>query len=328
MDSNMMWNQTVESKFNTYDDYPSSTLLTVKSNLDRPMDLFVQQLVDLAIAEDNGKLGDITSCATVEVNQHSEAYFIAKADGVLAGLQIAEQIFNKFDNTIDIKWTQVNGDYVTKGTRFGTVYGPLRSILSAERIALNLMQRMGGIATQTRKMVNEIKRVGSKTLLLDTRKTALGHRFVDKLAVRLGGGVSHRFGLHDMVMIKDNHIVAAGGPDVAIQKARKYLKENAIEAQVMIEAETMEQVQTILNIGGVDRIMLDNMVTVENGKTNTSLLESALELIDGQVQTEASGNITLQTVADVAKTGVDFVSTGSITHSVIALDISLKKIHL
>merc|ERR1719499_691776 len=194
----------------------------------------------------------------------------------------------------------------------------MRPILTAERIVLNVMQRMGGVATQTRRMVEEIKRVGSRTRLLDTRKTVPGHRFLDKLAVSLGGGVNHRFGLYDMMMIKDNHIACAGGPREAIDRARRYISENNLKVQIEIEAETLEQVQEILDIGGVDRIMLDNMVKFQEGEVDTSLLQSALELINGRVKTEASGNITLATVAEVAKTNVDFVSCGSLTHSVTA----------
>jgi nicotinate-nucleotide pyrophosphorylase (carboxylating) len=219
---------------------------------------------------------------------------------------------------------------VTKGTYFGTVTGSAHSLLRAERLALNLMQRMSGIATLTHAMVRECK--GTSCKVLDTRKTVPGLRDLDKLAVRSGGGTNHRFGLHDMVMIKDNHITAAGGVVPAIEAAKAYLAASPARTHIAIEVEarTLEEVKLVVAEGGIQRILLDNMVKVTRGSDgavrhiDTSMLSQALGIVNGAFDTEASGNVMLDTVGAIARTGVTHVSCGALTHSVMALDISLK----
>ncbi len=278
-------------------------------------------LIERALAEDVGS-GDVTTLATVPAGQRAEAYFLAKEEGVLAGLAVAERVFARLDAAVAVGWRAADGDAVAAGTRFGTVRGPARAILSGERLALNLMQRMSGIATATRRMVNA---AGPGTRILDTRKTAPGLRAFDKWAVRLGGGTSHRAGLYDMVLVKDNHIAAAGGVRAAIEAARAYRAAHAPGLLIEIEARTLGEVDAVLATGGVDRVLLDNMVRLApDGTVDTAMLREAVGRVGGRFETEASGNVTLATVAAIAATGVDFISSGALTHSARALDISLK----
>ena len=280
----------------------------------------IDALIDRAFAEDIGE-GDVTTLATVSAAQRAAATFLAKEDGVLAGLAVAERVFACLDPEVAITWTHHDGDAVTAGTRFGTVEGPARSLLTGERLALNLMQRMSGIATATRWMVD----AAEGATILDTRKTVPGLRALDKWAVRLGGGTNHRTGLYDMFLIKDNHIAAAGGVRAAVEAAQAYRAEHAPELQIEIETRTMKEVETVLDVGGVNRVLLDNMVTVsDDGHIDTARLADAVRRIDGRFETEASGNVTLATVTAIAATGVDYISSGALTHSVRALDISLK----
>lgn len=269
--------------------------------------------------------GDVTTNGTVGHSVQATGRFLAKANGVLSGLQVAERVFAMVDPELRVQWTMNNGDYVSKGTYFGTVTGKAHSLIRAERLSLNLMQRMSGVASLTRKMVDAVK--GTHTKILDTRKTVPGLRFLDKLAVSHGGGTNHRIGLHDMVMIKDNHVTASGGVVNAIRAVKKHLAAHPERANIPIEVETrtLEEVKLVLQEGGVERIMLDNMVVRRaDGSIDTSMLQQALSMIDGQVDTEASGNVTMDTVAEIARCGVTHISSGALTHSVPALDISLK----
>lgn len=288
----------------------------------------VGRVIAQALAEDAGDLGDITTKATMAPNATATGVFLAKATGCLSGIEVANRVFRTVDSSLVLDWTKKDGDHVKTGERFGTVSGDAGAILTAERIALNLMQRMSGIATLTAQMVREIDGVGSKTRLLDTRKTAPGLRLLDKIAVRHGGGTNHRMGLYDMVMIKDNHIEAAGGLRPAVERVSAYLETNGltgtpVEVEVEDDARLAEAIQCVKDGLPITRIMLDNM-TVDQ---DTTRLEAALAVIRESgvaVETEASGNIRLETIASVAKTGVDFASCGALTHSVKALDISLK----
>ena len=265
------------------------------------------------------------------MSTHASASFIAKADGVIAGLYVATIVFEKVDAEVDMTWMVNDGDVVKAGQILGVATGPAHAILIGERIALNYMQRMSGIATQTAAMVKEIG-CCTKTKLLDTRKTVPGLRLLDKWAVAIGGGENHRIGLYDMMMIKDNHIAAAGGLKHAVHAAEEYMRSKGIQRPLEVETRTMEEVRQVLDVidsagesSMVTRIMLDNMaVRQKDGSVDVSLLEEALRVIgDRRIETEASGNVTLATIRHIAKTGVDFISTGSITHSVTALDISL-----
>lgn len=287
----------------------------------------LNRLIQTCLLEDLGT-GDITSELTLEPGQSAEGRFLAKESGVLAGLGVAARVFERVDPSVLVDWKTVDGARIQAGQEFGTISGPAKAILGAERLALNFLQRMSGIATETARYVAAIE--GSDTVILDTRKTAPGLRALDKWAVRLGGGQNHRMGLFDMILIKENHISAAGG----IEQAINAVKEAAEAAHdsgtpgknllIEIEAATLNQVREIVVIGGVDRILLDNMVTVgTDGQIDASRLSAAVALIDGRFQTEASGNVSLETVRSIASTGVDFISSGALTHSVKALDLSL-----
>ncbi len=281
----------------------------------------IDGLIERALAEDLGT-GDATTLATIPAEQRAAAYFLVKADGVLAGLGVAERVFAALDPEIAVAWTAADGDAVAAGTRFGTIEGLAQPILVGERLALNLMQRMSGIATATRQMVDA---AGGRAKILDTRKTAPGLRVFDKWAVRLGGGTNHRAGLYDMILVKDNHIAAAGGVRAAIDAARAWREANAPDLLIEIETRTLGEVNDVLAVGGVDRVLLDNMVRVETGgSVDTTMLREAVERIGGRIETEASGTVTLATVPAIAATGVDFISSGALTHSVRALDLSLK----
>jgi nicotinate-nucleotide pyrophosphorylase (carboxylating) len=239
---------------------------------------------------------------------------IVKEKGVLAGTGIAEQIFYFIDSNLQVKSLISDGTMVETGTVVMTVSGKARSILMAERLALNCVQRMCGIATLTRKVVDQV--VGLNTKIIDTRKTTPGIRFLEKLAVQIGGGENHRFGLYDMMMIKDNHIDYAGGIEEAITMADEYRKNQGLGIKLEIEARNLEEVDEILRVGLIDRIMLDNF-SFEDMRT-------AVAKIPGSIETEASGGITIDNVRQYAECGVDFVSMGALTHSVSSLDISLK----
>jgi len=292
----------------------------------------ILHLIEISLAEDVGS-GDVTTCATIPIDATANAKFLAKQNGVLSGLAVSELVFHTVDKSLKVEWTHCDGDRITKGTQFGTVSGPAHSILVAERLALNIMQRMSGIASATCHMCDLIARSSSPTTrLLDTRKTAPGMRLLDKMAVRHGGGVNHRIGLYDMFLIKDNHIDTCGGITRAIDAAHAYRNAEPLtraHLQIEIEARTLSDVEEILQRGGVDRILLDNMVKVSYDENHsllidTSLLSRAVQLVNKRIACEASGNVNEQTIIAIANTAVDYISVGALTHSVSALDISLK----
>lgn len=285
-------------------------------------DAHIDDLVRRALAEDVGT-GDVTTEATVPAGLTAEADFLAKEDGIIAGLHVANRVFAAVDPDLHVSWTVADGAAVQRGLAFGRVQGRARSILTAERLALNLMQRMSGIATATRAMADAIR--PHRARLLDTRKTAPGLRLLDKWAVRLGGGENHRIGLFDMILVKDNHIDAAGGIRQALQAALRYREAAGRPLQIEVETRTLDEVRAVLDEGGADYILLDNMVRLAPaGRVDAQLLAEAVDLVGGRVATEASGNVTLATVRAIAATGVDYISCGALTHSVRALDVSLK----
>jgi len=268
-----------------------------------------------ALNEDIQK-GDHTTLSCVDKNSKGKAQLLAKQNGILAGVDIIKRFYAFYNKEMSVKLFYNDGDIIVKGDIVFEVTGKSQDILSTERIVLNILQRMSGIATTTKMYV--IETVGTKAKILDTRKTTPGFRFLEKEAVRIGGGVNHRFGLYDMIMIKDNHIDFAGGIEKAITKTKKYLSENNLKLKIEIEARNFEEINKILEIGGVDRIMIDNF-SVEDCK-------KAVKIIDGKYETEASGGITLEKINAYAKTGVDFISVGALTHNYKSLDLSLKAI--
>jgi nicotinate-nucleotide pyrophosphorylase (carboxylating) len=276
-----------------------------------------KQIIDLfiknAVAEDLGD-GDHTSLSTIPGDAQGQAKLIIKEDGILAGVELAMQIFNYIDSSLVVEVLLHDGQPVKYGDIVLYVSGKTHSILLAERLVLNCMQRMSGIATKTHSIVNLLK--DYKTKLLDTRKTTPGLRYIEKWAVRIGGGVNHRIGLYDMILIKDNHVDYAGGIKNAIEAANKYLNENSKTLQIEIEVRNLSELSTVLSTGNVDRIMLDNF--------EIATLKEAIKLIDGQYITEASGGITEANIIDYAACGVDYISMGALTHSVKSLDMSLK----
>ncbi|VAI35775.1 unnamed protein product [Triticum turgidum subsp. durum] len=270
--------------------------------------------------------GDVSCLATIPTDVKAEATFIAKEDGVIAGISLAEMIFNQVDPSLKVEWFEADGNYVHKGLQFGKVYGCAQSIIVAERVVLNFMQRMSGIATMTKAMADAAR----PACILETRKTAPGLRLVDKWAVLIGGGKNHRLGLFDMVMIKDNHISVAGGITNAMTSVDQFLEKENLAVPVEVETRTLEEVRDLLkytdeNKTSLTRIMLDNMVVpLPNGDLDVSMLKDAVQLINGRFETEASGNVTIDTVKKIGETGVTYISSGALTHSVKALDISLK----
>jgi nicotinate-nucleotide pyrophosphorylase (carboxylating) len=265
----------------------------------------INRIIDLALEEDGF---DVTANAIFSETDTLKAVFTAKSSGIIAGLDVAETVFKRLDNDAVFEKKVCDGDRVDKGMVLALISGNAGGLLKAERVALNFMQRMSGIATMTGMFVKELE--GTKTLLLDTRKTAPGQRLLDKMAVRLGGGQNHRMGLHDMALIKDNHIDRVGSIAEAVKRVRGLSKDIPIE----VECRTLEDVKEVLALN-VDRIMLDNFSVME--------MRKAVSLIDGRTPVEASGGITLKTIRDVALTGVDYISVGEITHSVKAFDISM-----
>jgi nicotinate-nucleotide pyrophosphorylase (carboxylating) len=274
----------------------------------------ILKIVDNALNEDIGD-GDHTSLATVPENAKGKAQLIVKEDGILAGVELAEIVFHRLDPTLSLEILIRDGEAVKKGQIVLHVTGSSRSILSAERLVLNFMQRMSGIATKTHELAKLIKHTHAQ--LLDTRKTTPGIRLMEKWAVKIGGGSNHRFALYDMIMIKDNHVDYAGGIPQAIERANSYLKEKGKQLKIEIETRNIEEVKQVIACGKVDRIMLDNFSPAQ--------IVEALALIDQSIyETEASGGITEETIVAYAETGVDFISSGAITHSYKSLDLSLK----
>ena len=280
----------------------------------------LRDIIERALAEDVGE-GDVTTAATVRPGTLGEARFVAKEDGILAGRSVAELVMKRIDAGLAFSWSRGDGETIYKGTSFGVVRGEAASILTAERLTLNLMQRMSGIATETRRYADAVRRHGAR--ILDTRKTVPGLRMLDKWAVVLGGGENHRIGLFDMILIKDNHIEAAGGIANAVAAARRFAESRDLKIEV--ETRNLDEVEAVLAEDGVDMILLDNMVDVGgDGRIDVSRLRAAVELVAGALVTEASGNVTLETVEAIARTGVNLISSGALTHSVRALDISLQ----
>lgn len=266
-----------------------------------------------ALAEDIGD-GDHTSLSTIPVGMQGKAKLIAKENGILAGVAVALEIFKEVDEELQVKVFIKDGEQIRVGDMVLQVSGATHAILMAERLVLNCMQRMSGIATKTNHMVGLLK--SYKTKLLDTRKTTPGMRLLEKEAVKIGGGVNHRIGLYDMILIKDNHVDYAGGIANAIMAANTYLADKGKHMDIEIEVRNLDELAQVLAIGQVQRIMLDNF--------DTATLEKALEKIAGRYITEASGGITEANLLDYAKTGVDYISMGALTHSVKSLDLSLK----
>lgn len=277
--------------------------------------ILIDQLIDLAILEDIGD-GDHTSLACIPIDANGKAHLLVKEEGIIAGIELAKLIFKKIDNTLVFTPILKDGDIIKKGDIAFLIEGSSQSILKAERLVLNFMQRMSGIATKTF-LFNQILR-GLNTKILDTRKTTPGNRIIEKWAVKIGGGINHRMGLYDMIMIKDNHIDFAGGIENAIKKVVDYLKTNNKSIKIEIEARDLTELNEILRIGKVHRIMLDNF-SFEDMKT-------AVKLIDGKYETEASGGINEKTIREYAECGVDFISIGALTHQINSLDLSLKAI--
>ncbi|HMN04338.1 MAG TPA: carboxylating nicotinate-nucleotide diphosphorylase [Flavobacteriales bacterium] len=272
-----------------------------------------EEIIARAFAEDVGD-GDHTSLSTIPAEARGGAHLLVKAEGVLAGMEMAEAICRRMDGGLNLRPLLMDGAQVHPGDVAFTVNGPTRSILLVERVLLNFMQRMSGIATLTRAFVQAVE--GTKCRVLDTRKTVPGLRQIEKWAVRIGGGTNHRMGLYDMMMIKDNHADFAGGIPQAIRRAKAYQADRAMNIPIEVETRNMREVEEALTEGGIQRIMLDNFTPEQ--------LKEAVAFIHGRVETEASGGITLETARSFAETGVDFISVGAITHSAVCLDLSLK----
>jgi len=277
----------------------------------------IAKLIERAFEEDLGD-GDHTSLATIPSEAKGKVELLAKDIGIVAGVEVASMVFKQLDNSLKVNVFIEDGTKIKPGDIILTAEGSSQSLLSAERTALNFIQRMSGIATYTNKVCEVIK--GLNTKLLDTRKTTPYNRVVEKLAVRLGGGTNHRFGLYDMIMIKDNHVDFAGGIKNAIKSTQNYLKEKGKDLKIEIEVRDFDELNKVIEHGGVDRVMLDNF-TPDN-------LEKAVRLINGKFETEASGGITMKNIRAYAETGVDFISVGALTHQISSLDLSLKTIDL
>lgn len=273
----------------------------------------LNHFIKAALTEDIGE-GDHTSLAAIPPTREGKAKLLIKADGIIAGLELAEKIFHFFDPRLKVIFLKKDGDPIKVGEIAFTVEGPARSLLSTERLVLNCIQRMSGIATYTRQLCKLIE--GTSAQLMDTRKTTPNFRLPEKWAVLIGGGLNHRYALYDMVMLKDNHIDMAGGINNAINNTKAYLSSHNKQLKIEVETRTLEEVKEVLHVGGVDVIMLDNM--------STQMMKEAVALINGACKTEASGGITEKTLRAVAECGVNFISVGALTHSVKSLDLSLK----
>jgi nicotinate-nucleotide pyrophosphorylase (carboxylating) len=275
----------------------------------------INEIIDNAFIEDVGD-GDHSTLACVDENAIGKAKLLVKDEGIIAGVELAIKIFKRFDPELEIEVFIQDGERVKYGDVVFEVKGKSRSILTTERLVLNFMQRMSGIATKTKSIVNIID--GTNVKLLDTRKTTPGIRYMEKWAVRIGGGHNHRFALYDMVMLKDNHVDYAGGIENAILRTKKYLAEKDKDLKIEIEVRSLDELKQVLSVGKVDRIMLDNFSPAE--------IKEALILIPDNFETEASGGITIDTIRSYAETGVDYISVGALTHSVKSMDLSLKAI--
>jgi len=276
---------------------------------------YTNDLIDIAINEDIGD-GDHTSLSCIPNDAQGKAQLLVKEDCIIAGVELAQVIFKKIDADLIFNKLINDGEKVAVGDIVFTVEGSSQTILQAERIVLNFMQRMSGIASNTNRYVNLLD--GLATKVLDTRKTTPGLRTIEKLAVKIGGGKNHRIGLYDMIMIKDNHVDYAGGIEAAITSTKNYLSKNNKNLKIEVEARNLDELNEIIAVGGIDRIMLDNF-SFEDMRT-------AVKLIDNKYETEASGGITFETLREYAECGVDFISVGALTHQINSIDLSLKAI--
>ena len=274
---------------------------------------FVDELIELAIKEDIGD-GDHTSLCCIPASEQGRMRLLCKQEGVIAGIEIAEIVLQRLDPTMKFEQILHDGDRVKPGDVAFYVSGGLRSLLQAERILLNIMQRMSGVATQTAFYVKHLE--GLHTKVLDTRKTTPGMRVLDKMAVKIGGGENHRMGLFDMILLKDNHIDFAGGIRQAVEGAKKYLAEKGKNIPIECEVRSLEDIDEVFAAGGVDRIMFDNF--------SPEMTREAVKKVAGRCETESSGGITLETMRAYAECGVDFISVGALTHQIRSLDMSLK----
>ncbi len=275
----------------------------------------IRQLIQLSFAEDIGE-GDHTTLCSIPSDAMGASRLLIKEKGVLAGVEVAQEVFHQFDPTLHMEVFIGDGESVNPGDEAFLVKGKIQSILQTERLVLNIMQRMSGIATITREYVKLLE--GTKAKVLDTRKTTPGMRMLEKQAVKIGGGVNHRIGLFDMILLKDNHVDFAGGIEQAIRGAQAYLLKQNRKLKIEIEVRSIEELKQVLLLGGVDRIMLDNFTPEKT--------REAVDLVGGSVELESSGGITFDTIRSYAETGVDFISVGALTHSVKSLDMSLKAI--
>jgi len=283
------------------------------SELNLPMTNDFKQLISLWFAEDIGD-GDHTTLSCIPSTAIGKSRLIIKENGVLAGVAVAAEIFKAFDPELKMTVFIHDGAEVKVGDIAFEVEGKVQSLLQTERLMLNIMQRMSGIASRTREYVKALE--GTKTKVLDTRKTTPGLRLLEKEAVKIGGGVNHRIGLYDMILLKDNHVDFAGGIENAIHRTKEYLKEKNKSLKIEIEVRNFDELNQVIAVGGIDRIMLDNFSTENTRK--------AVEIIDGKYETESSGGITFDTLKQYAECGVDFISVGALTHSVKSLDMSFK----
>ena len=277
------------------------------------MDELIDRLIDLAFAEDIGD-GDHTTLSCIPADAMGKSHLLIKQEGVLAGVEVAKEIFHRFDPDLKVTVYINDGAEVKPGDIAMLVEGRIQSLLQTERLMLNVMQRMSGIATMTRRYVNRL--AGTATRVLDTRKTTPGMRMLEKEAVKIGGGVNHRIGLFDMILLKDNHVDFAGGITNAIDRARDYCRAKGKQLKIEIEVRNLDELQQVLDHGGVDRIMFDNFTP--------ELTRQAVKMVGGRCETESSGGITFDTIRDYAECGVDFISVGALTHSVKVLDMSFK----
>ena len=273
----------------------------------------VDRLIDLSFAEDIGD-GDHTTLCCIPEDAMGKSKLLIKEDGILAGVEIAKEVFHRFDPTMQVQVLMGDGTKVKKGDVAMIVTGKVRSLLQTERLMLNIMQRMSGIATMTSKYVERLE--GTHTRVLDTRKTTPGMRMLEKQAVKIGGGCNHRIGLFDMILLKDNHVDFAGGIANAIKRCHEYLKKKGLDLKIEIEVRNFDELKQAMDCGGIDRIMLDNFSVADTKK--------AVEIVGGKYETESSGGITFDTLRDYAECGVDFISVGALTHSVKGLDMSFK----
>lgn len=277
------------------------------------VDQLEDKLIDLSFAEDIGD-GDHTTLCCIPEDAMGKSQLLIKEEGILAGVEVAKRVFARFDPTMRVEVLMEDGTHVKKGDVAMIVTGKVRSLLQTERLMLNIMQRMSGIATMTQCYVKRLE--GTGTHVLDTRKTTPGMRMLEKQAVKIGGGMNHRIGLFDMILLKDNHIDFAGGIENAIDRCHAYLKEKGLDLKIEIEVRDFDELRQVLDHGGIDRIMLDNFTVADTKK--------AVDLIAHRYEVESSGGITFDTIRDYAEQGVDFVSVGALTHSVKGLDMSFK----